>query len=60
MLAPFDTVIMMNILVYALDAFQFLETLHASLKVGGLIVGLRILLPLPDAIQQDSTRTYFK
>mmetsp|Transcript_37748 Transcript_37748/g.65240 ORF Transcript_37748/g.65240 Transcript_37748/m.65240 type:complete len:346 (-) Transcript_37748:82-1119(-) len=35
---PYDTVIMMNVLVYSLDAFQFLETLHYSLKIGGLLL----------------------
>ena len=34
----YDTVIDMNVLVYAQDAFKFLETLHRSLKVGGLLV----------------------
>ena len=34
----YDTVIMMNVLVYSLDAFQFLETLHYSLKIGGLLL----------------------
>lgn len=34
----FDTVVMMNVLVYSLDAFDFLETLHESLKLGGLLI----------------------
>ena len=34
----FDTVICMNVLVYAQDAFKFLETLHAALKPGGLLL----------------------
>ena len=29
---------MMNVLVYSLDAFEFLETIHHSLKVGGLLI----------------------
>jgi len=34
----FDTVICMNVLVYAQDAFKFLETLHGALKPGGLLL----------------------
>ena len=34
----FDTVICMNVLVYAQDAFKFLATLHAALKPGGLLL----------------------
>jgi hypothetical protein len=34
----YDTVIMMNVLEYSLDAFEFLETLHESLKPGGLLI----------------------
>jgi hypothetical protein len=34
----YDTVVMMNVLVYSLDAFEFLTTLHESLKVGGLLI----------------------
>jgi SAM-dependent methyltransferase len=34
----YDTVICMNVLVYAKDAFRFLETLLAALKPGGLLL----------------------
>jgi hypothetical protein len=34
----YDTVIMLNVLVYSLDAFDFLTTLHESLKPGGLLI----------------------
>ena len=34
----FDTVVMMNVLVYAQDALAFLSTLHSSLKVGGTLI----------------------
>ncbi len=34
----YDTVIMMNVLVYARDALEFLTTLHSSLKVGGTLI----------------------
>ena len=36
--AAFDTVVMMNVLVYAKDALAFLRTLHRSLKVGGTLI----------------------
>ena len=32
-----DTVIVINVMEYAQDAFQFLETVHRSLKRGGLL-----------------------
>eukprot|EP01031_Cornospumella_fuschlensis_P028119 gene28119-33953_t len=35
---PFDTVIIMNVLEYSLDAFLFLETIYNSLKSGGLLI----------------------
>lgn len=34
----YDTVIVMNVLVYALDAFEFLSTVHNALKPGGLLL----------------------
>ena len=34
----YDTVIVMNVLVYARDAFEFLETVYHSLKPGGLLL----------------------
>jgi len=34
----YDTVVMMNVLVYARNALDFLTTLHASLKVGGTLI----------------------
>lgn len=34
----YDTVICMNVLVYAQDAFKFLETLFHAVKVGGLLI----------------------
>ena len=36
--SQFDTVISMNVLVYAKDAFKFLQTLYDSLKPGGLLL----------------------
>lgn len=36
--ASFDTVIVMNVLVYAQDAFQFLETIYRALKPNGLLL----------------------
>lgn len=36
--AQFDTAVSMNVLVYAQDAFKFLQTLHDSLKPGGLLL----------------------
>lgn len=38
LLNQYDTVIMMNVLVYSLDAIEFLETLHYSLKKNGLLI----------------------
>lgn len=34
----FDTVILMNVLVYAQDALKILEIMYASLKMGGLLL----------------------
>jgi hypothetical protein len=34
----FDTVICMNVLVYAQNAYKFLETLYKSVKPGGLLI----------------------
>ena len=34
----YDTVIMMNVLVYARNALEFLTTLHSSLKIGGTLI----------------------
>ena len=34
----YDTVIVMNVMVYARNAFQFLETLYRTLKPGGLLI----------------------
>jgi hypothetical protein len=34
----YDTVVMMNVLVYARNALEFLSSLHASLKVGGTLI----------------------
>jgi hypothetical protein len=34
----YDTVIMMNVLVYAKNALDFLKTLHKTLKVGGTLI----------------------
>ena len=34
----YDTIIVMNVMVYARNAFQFLETLYRSLKPGGLLL----------------------
>ena len=34
----FDTVIVMNVLVYSRNAFEFLETLYRTLKPGGLLI----------------------
>lgn len=36
--SQFDTVIVMNVLVYSNNAFEFLETLHRVLKPGGLLL----------------------
>ena len=36
--SQFDTVIVMNVLVYSSNAFEFLETLHRVLKPGGLLL----------------------
>lgn len=38
LLQQYDTVIMMNVLVYSLDAFEFLQTLHDSIPKGGLLI----------------------
>jgi hypothetical protein len=34
----YDTVIMMNVLVYAQNAIDFLNTLHKTLKLGGILI----------------------
>lgn len=34
----YDTVICMNVLVYALDAFQFLQTLYEAVRPGGMLI----------------------
>lgn len=34
----FDTVVVMNVLVYSRDAFDFLETVYGSLRPGGLLI----------------------
>ena len=34
----FDTVIAINVLVYAKNALEFLNTIHKSLKIGGLLI----------------------
>ena len=34
----YDTVIVMNVLVYSRNAFQFLETIYRTLKPGGLLI----------------------
>jgi hypothetical protein len=34
----YDTVICMNVLVYAQDAFKFLTTLFNAVKVGGMLI----------------------
>ncbi len=34
----YDTVICMNVLVYALDAFQFLQTLYQAVRPGGMLI----------------------
>lgn len=34
----YDTVIIMNIIVYAMDAFQIMETIHKVLKPNGLLI----------------------
>ena len=37
-LKQYDTVIVMNVLVYALNAFDYLETLHSKLKINGILI----------------------
>lgn len=34
----FDTVILMNVIVYAQDAFKIMETMYRALKMGGLLI----------------------